>query len=79
MTHGGLYGKIFIAQWKQKMNRLYKSGRFWDGNDAGVETDQWIIQKYFLYLLVQELSHWQNAKYKRKKGRKFFGFYLESL
>ena len=31
MTHGGLYGKIFIAQWKQKMNRLYKSGRFWDG------------------------------------------------
>lgn len=29
MTHGGLYGKIFIAQWKQKMNRLYKSGRFW--------------------------------------------------
>ena len=21
MTHGGLYGKIFIAQWKQKMNR----------------------------------------------------------
>lgn len=44
MTHGGLYGKIFIAQWKkQKMNRLYKSGRFWDGNDAGVGTDQWII------------------------------------
>ena len=35
--------------------------------------------KYFLYLLVQELSHWQNAKYKRKKGRKSFGFYLESL
>ena len=31
------------------------------------------------YLLVQELSDWQNAKYKRKKGRKFFGFYLESL
>ena len=62
MTHGGLYGKIFIAQWKQKMNRLYKSGRFWDGNDAGAGTDQW-----------------QNAKYKRKKGRKFFGFYLESL
>ena len=27
--------------------------------------------KYFLYLLVQELSHWQNAKYKRKKGRNF--------
>ena len=43
MTHGGLYGKIFIAQWKQKMNRLYKSGRFWDGNDAGAGTDLWII------------------------------------
>lgn len=42
-TRFGLYGKIFIAQWKQKMNRLYKSGRFWDGNDAGVGTDQWII------------------------------------
>jgi len=38
-----------------------------------------VFSKYFLYLLVQELSHWQNAKYKRKKGRKFFGFYLESL
>ena len=43
MTHGGLYGKIFIVQWKQKMNRLYKSGRFWDGNAAGAGTDQWII------------------------------------
>ena len=43
MTHGGLCGKIFIAQWKQKMNRLDKAGRFWDGNDAGVGTDQWII------------------------------------
>ena len=38
-----------------------------------------VFSKYFLYLLVQELSHWQNAKYKRNKGRKFFGFYLESL
>ena len=43
MTHGGLYGKIFIVQWKQKMNRLYNSGRFLYGNDAGAGTDQWII------------------------------------
>lgn len=27
MTHGGLYGKIFIIQWKQKMNRSYILGR----------------------------------------------------
>ena len=28
--------------------------------------------KYFLYLLVQELSHWQNAKYKRKRAEIFW-------
>ena len=33
----------------------------------------------FFWGVFQILSHWQNAKYKRKKGRKFFGFYLESL
>ena len=39
MTHGGLYGKIFIAQWKQKMNRLYKSGKMCIRDSLGYDQD----------------------------------------
>ena len=72
MTHGGLYGKIFIAQWKQKMNRLYKSGRFWDGNDAGVGTMDHI--KIFFVFIGAGVESLAECKIQEKKGQKIFWF-----